>query len=256
MIGTYKSVTSKNLDPTNYGFDSLENLFRELDLFVKITGKKKYVVLRTIHNQMSDRMNQNRQSTEREEESEYATADEVNVMEGASGSSRHNIKPDIIGETHQRQERRPNKEAANQPTFSARMDHLARGLHPTVSPALKSLRQEQLFKSRKLKLTSFVNTKTQTWQGRSEGDKYTMETSHGQDIPAVDDDGSEKNENIEYSTNTPGDIITIEDSMSEAESMPADLNTSILSVNSTTSNTSGRGRRKSRLAANFSGNEH
>eukprot|EP00090_Calanus_glacialis_P038632 TRINITY_DN6735_c0_g1_i1.p1 TRINITY_DN6735_c0_g1~~TRINITY_DN6735_c0_g1_i1.p1 ORF type:complete len:241 (+),score=68.38 TRINITY_DN6735_c0_g1_i1:97-723(+) len=208
---------------------------------------------------MSERMNQNRQSNEREEESEYATADGVDVMDGASASSplyRHSIKPDIIGETHQSQERRPNKDAVNQPTFSARMDHLARGLHPTVSPALKSLRQEQLFKSRKLKLTSFVNTKTQTWQGRSEGDKYTMETRHGQDIPAVDDDGSEKNENIEYSTNTPGDIITIEDSMSEAESMPADLNTSILSVNSTTSNTSGRGRRKSRLAANFSGNEH
>ena len=136
------------------------------------------------------------------------------------------------------------------------MDHLARGLHPTMSPALKSLRQEQLFKSRKLKLTSFVNTKTQTWQGRSEGDKNTMETRHEQDIPAVADDGCEKNENVEYSTNSPGDIITIEDSMSEAESMPADLNTSILSVSSSTSNTSGRGRRKSRLAANFSGNEH
>ena len=67
--------------------------------------------------------------------------------------------------------------------------------------------------------------------------------------PAVDDDGCERNENIEYSTNTPGDIITIEDSMSE--SMPADLNTSILSVSSSTSNTSGRGRRKSRVAANF-----
>ena len=253
LVGTYKSVTSKNLDPTNYGFDKLENLIRELDLFVKITGKKKSVVLRSIHHQMSERMNQDRQSTEREDESEYATADEVNIMGGASGSSplyRHNIKPDIIGETHQRQERRPNEEAVNQPTFSARMDHLARGLHPTVSPALKSLRQEQLFKSRKLKLTSFVNTKTQTWQGRIEGDKYTMEIRHEQDIPAVDDEG------CEYSTNTPGEIITIEDSMSEAESMPADLNTSILSVSSSTSNTSGRGRRKSRLAANFSGNEH
>jgi hypothetical protein len=83
-----------------------------------------------------------------------------------------------------------------------------------------------------------------------------METRHEQDIPAVDDDGCEPNESVEYSTNTPGDIITIEDSMSEAESMPADLNTSIISVSSNTSNTSGRGRRKSRLAANFSGNEH
>ena len=201
FIGTYKLVTGKNLDPTNYGFDNLENLICELDLFVKITGKKKSVVLRSIHHQMSERMNQNRQSNEREEESEYATADEVNVMEGASGSSRHNIKPDIIGETHQRQERRPNKEAANQPTFSARMDHLARGLHPTVSPALKSLRQEQLFKSRKLKLTSFVNKKTQTWQGRSESGKYTMDTRHEE--TAVVDDGCENNKNVEYSTSSP-----------------------------------------------------
>jgi hypothetical protein len=128
LIGTYKSVTGKTLDPTNYGFDNLENLIRELDLFVKITGKNKSVVLRSIHHQMSERMNQNRQSTEREEESEYATADDVNIMDGASGSSplhMHNIKPDIIGETHQRQERRPNHDAISQPTFSTRMDHLA-----------------------------------------------------------------------------------------------------------------------------------
>ena len=40
LIETYKSVTGKNLDPTNYGFDNLENPIRELDLFVKNTGKK------------------------------------------------------------------------------------------------------------------------------------------------------------------------------------------------------------------------
>ena len=263
MIGTYKSVTGKNLDPTNYGFDNLENLIRELDLFLKITGKKKSVVLRTIHNQMSDRMDQNRQSRDREEESEYATADEVNAVGGASASShlsRHDIKPDILGETNQQQgsrhERSINEKAINHQISSTRMDHLARGLHPTVSPALRSLRQEQLFKSRKLKLTSFVNTKTQTWQGRRDGDKHTMETRREHEIHDVDDDGCEKNESVEYSTNTPGDIITIEESMSEAESVPADLNNSILSVSSSTSNTSGRGRRKSRLAANFSGNEH
>ena len=144
------SETGKILDATNYGFDNLE-----LNLFVKITGKKKSVVLQSIHNKVSEQMNQNRQSTEREEESEYAKADEVNAMERASAPSppyRHNITPDIIGETHQRQESRqetrPNEEAVNQLIFSTRMDHLARGLHPTVSPALKSLRKEQLFKSR------------------------------------------------------------------------------------------------------------
>ena len=92
------SETGKILDATNYGFDNLE-----LNLFVKITGKKKSVVLQSIHNKVSEQMNQNRQSTEREEESEYATADEVNAMDGASALfplHRHNIKPDIIGETH------------------------------------------------------------------------------------------------------------------------------------------------------------
>ena len=132
------------------------------------------------------------------------------------------------------------------------MDQLARGLHPTVSPALKSLRQEQMFKSRKLKLTSFVNTKTQTWQGCREGDKYTMETRHEQDTPSEGASG-ERNAEVHYSMNTPGDIITIEDSMSEAESLASDLNSTIQSG---ISKTSSRGRRKSRLAANFSGNEH
>ena len=99
------------------------------------------------------------------------------------------------------------------------MDQLARGLHPTVSPALKSLWQEQMFKSRKLKLTSFVNTKTQTWQGWSEGDKYTMETRQEQDIPPTDDPSVERNADVQYSMSTPGDIITIEDSMSEADTL-------------------------------------
>ena len=110
-----------------------------------------------------------------------------------------------------------------------------------------------MFKSRKLKLTSFVNTKTQTWQGCREDDKYTMETRHEQDIAPSEDVVVERNAEVQYSMNTPGDIITIEDSMSEAESLTSDLNCSIPSGISSTST---RGRRKSRLAANFSGNEH
>ena len=80
-----------------------------------------------------------------------------------------------------------------------------------------------------------------------------METRHKQDITPMDDASVEMNADVQYSTNTPGDIITIEDSMSEAESLASDLNNSIHSVVSTTSS---RGRKKSRLAANFSGNEH
>ena len=171
----------------------------------------------------------------------------------SSNYQRQNATPDVIVETHQkhepRQERGPNED-------TSRMDQLARGLHPTVSPALRSLRQEQLFKSRKLKLTSFVNTKTQTWQGHSEGNKYTMGTTHGQDISADGHDGIENNEDVQFRSSTSGDIITIEESMSEAESLSVDLNNSIVSASSNTSSTSKRGLKKSRLAANFSGNEN
>jgi len=260
FIGTYKAVTGKNLDPTNFGFDNLENLIKKLDLFIKPTGNKKSIVLSSIHKQLYQRENQNRQRFERENESEYATADENNVIEGASTNAQaHNTKPDIIGETKYDQEldnallnRSPRQEDINQQSSSSRMDSLARGLHPTVSPALKSLRQEQMFKSRKLKLTSFVNTKTQTWQGRREDDKYSMETRNEQGtVPS--EDIKERNAEIVYSANTPGDIVTIEESMSEAESMASDVN---YSVQSGVPSTRGRGRRKSRLAANFSGSEH
>ena len=54
LIETYKLVTGKNLDPTNYGFDKLENLIEELDLFVKMMGKKKSVVLRIVHKQRAN----------------------------------------------------------------------------------------------------------------------------------------------------------------------------------------------------------
>ena len=249
LIGIFKAVTGKNLDPTNYGFDNLEDLIRELDLFVKVTGKKKSVVLSSIHSQLTERMNLNRASAERDEESEYATADDSNVGEGMRGAAsshiyRHNIEPDIIGETHQRHQQR--QELSQN---GSRMNELARGLHPTISPALKSLRQEQLFKSKKLKLTSFVNTKTQVWKCQNEGGKYTMGTAYDQDIPVVGDDGLDNTEDLQFSSNTSGDIITIEDSLSEAESSVADQNSS------STSTTSRRGRKKSRLAANFSGTE-
>eukprot|EP00092_Neocalanus_flemingeri_P020179 GFUD01021849.1.p1 GENE.GFUD01021849.1~~GFUD01021849.1.p1 ORF type:complete len:408 (+),score=105.75 GFUD01021849.1:138-1226(+) len=256
FTGNYKSVTGKNLDPTNFGFDNLENLIKELDLFVKITGQKKSIALRAIHDQLSQQVNLNREGGEPEIESEYATADDSNIVEGAA-SNRHtrDIKPDVIGQTNYEQgsrqsllERSQRQEDNNQ---QSRMDQLARGLHPTVSPALKSLRQEQMFKSRKLKLTSFVNTKTQTWQG--EGKKNSMNTRHEEEMVPSEDVIVERHEDILYSTNTPGDIITIEDSVSEVESLATDLN---CSVRSGISSTSSRGRRKSRLAANFDGNDH
>ena len=76
-----------------------------------------------------------------------------------------------------------------------------------------------------------------------------MGTAYDQDIPVVGDDGLDNTEDLQFSSNTSGDIITIEDSLSEAESSVADQNSS------STSTTSRRGRKKSRLAANFSGTE-
>merc|ERR1719481_991444 len=155
-------------------------------------------------------MNQNRQSSERDEESEYATADDSHVGEATRGEAssnfhRHNIEPDIIGETHQRHQ--SSRQEGYQGQNGTRMNQLARGLHPTISPALKSLRQEQLFKSKKLKLTSFVNTKTQVWKCQNEGGKYTMGTAYDQEITAPGDDGLANSEDLRFSSNMSGDIV-------------------------------------------------
>ena len=124
----------------------------------------------------------------------------------------------------------------------------------------RSVRQEQMFSSRKLKLTSFVTSNNQTWQSRRNGDRFTMETREILDV-AADNDVEDEDETAELdmgevlsSTGNPEDIITIEDSISDNESVnsdPTSRNNSILSESSS----SKRGRRKSRLAANFSSNE-
>jgi hypothetical protein len=194
----YKSITGKNLDPTIFGFDNLENLMKKLDLFVNIIGKKKSIALRSIHNQLAQRVNQNRDRVEQEiVESEYATADENNSVEGAGATSNihsNNVKPDIIGETNFATEsrkgileRRQEQEDLNQQTSSTKVGSLTKG------------------SSRKLKLTSFVNTNTKTWQGRGEGSKYKMDIKHEKD----------KAQSEDLTLNAPGDIITIEESMIE-----------------------------------------
>ena len=122
----------------------------------------------------------------------------------------------------------------------------------------RSVRQEQMFSSRKLKLTSFVTSNNQTWQSRRNGDRFTMETREILDVAADNDVEDETAEldmgEVLSSTGNPEDIITIEDSISDNESVNSDRtsrNNSILSESSS----SKRGRRKSRLAANFSSNE-
>ena len=88
-------------------------------------------------------MNQTRQIAEREIEGEYPTAEEVNVVDGAASNfCTQNMKPDVIGETNEEQE--PRHVEINQQTSLARMDQLARGLYPTVSPVLKSLTRENV----------------------------------------------------------------------------------------------------------------
>jgi len=221
FLDTYRSVTGKNLDPANHGFDNIENLLKELDMFVKVAGKKKSVVLQSISNQSIHR--RNRGTDEAEVDFNFA-------------------RPDILEPTEPQ-----NRSSINCINSSSRLDNLTRGLHPTVSPALRSLRQEHLFKSRKLRLTSFVNTRTQTWHGDSGEDNFVVESLNGdQDILNIENDGDVLADDIHLSTGDPADIITIEETASEDESPATDSNSNNQAVIS-----SSRGRRKSRLAANF-----
>jgi len=204
IYGNYKSVTGKNLDPTIFGFDSLENLLKELDLFVKIMGKKKSIALRSVHIQNTQRIVQQRYNPVNVEGTENATADEHDEVRVQTIAPSDKMTPDIIGETNGRM--REGRDEMKSPAP-----------HPHLAGCLSS------GSAGKLRLTSFVGGNSQaglTDRMETENDKSKVKVS--------------------VSTVTTDDIVTIEDSVSDAESDLPRL-----------SNTAGKERKKSRLAANF-----
>jgi len=170
FLGAYKSFTDKNLDPTEFGFNSVENLISNLHWLVSMRGRS--VVLKSLDNQMETR----------------------------ERSCGHSSKPDVVAQTRDE---------------DGRLFQLAKSHGNISGSAMRSLRQETMFKTSKLKLTGFINENIST-----------------EDKDAFD----EKDEEVMTSTNT-GDIVTVETDASDIE------------INVRNDPTPQKGRKKSRMAA-------
>ena len=170
FLGAYKSFTDKNLDPTEFGFNSVENLISNLHWLVSLRGRS--VVLKSLDNQIETR----------------------------DRSYGHSSKPDVVAQTRDE---------------DGRLFQLAKSHGNVSGSAMRSLRQETMFKTSKLKLTGFIQENIST-----------------EDKEAFD----EKDEEVMTSTNT-GDIVTVETDTSDNE------------ANVHNNPTPHKGRKKSRMAA-------
>ena len=170
LLGAYNSVTGRNIDPTSYGFSSLEQLISSYQLLLSLTGRNT-VVLRSLSQQLL--------------------------------SGRAQPKPDLVSQASQ--------------ADGARLLSLACNHGPppgsTVSPALRSVRQEGMFKSARLSLTECIS--------------QPRRHNH------LEEEEEEEEEKELVMLGSRGDIVTVETDTSDAES--------VLSRE--------RGRKKSRMAA-------
>jgi len=146
LLGAYKSNTGKNIDPTIYGFSSLEQLISNFDLFFSLTGRNT-VMLRCL-------------------------GDQVNSVRPRQGPP----KPDLVSQADGR-----------------RLLSLARNHGPppgssVVSPALRSVRQEGMFKSPRLRLTECISQQTKE-QGVEDEELVMLGT--GGNIVTVETDTSD-----------------------------------------------------------------
>jgi len=227
IYGYYKSATGKNLDPTAFGFESLEKLLKNLDMFVKIMGKKKSIALKSIHVQQTERVIQQRSNPEQNFESGAAIEEEGDGTK--TEMKRKNKTPDIIGEANnavrKETEGRGHENLFNDQTTPTMTGYFSSG------------------SSGKMKLTSFVNSPPPSWQRKDE--KY---------IPKFDTESNKPEHKLEIvgGNDEKEDIITIEESLSEAESENNDgLNKNM--TQSGLSDSVKREKKKNRLAANFGG---
>ena len=135
-------------------------------------------------------------------------------------------KPDIVAQT-------PDEELYHLATRDSATS--------TVSPALRSVRQETMFKTSKLKLTSCISSNSTSIDQSSVKRVSLLPEEEDEDVIVNDEESSEKM--VIYSSSNAGNIVTVETDTSDAESMVGISNTR------TTPAISGRGRKKSRLAA-------
>ena len=169
LLGAYNSVTGRNIDPTSYGFSSLEQLISSYQLLLSLRGRNT-VVLRSLSQQLI--------------------------------SGRAEPQPDLVSQ------------ADGVRLLSLACNHGPPPGSSVVSPALRSVRQEGMFKSARLSLTGCIS------QARSHN---TME----------EEEEEEEVQGELVMLGSSGDIVTVETDTSDAESVL----------------TRERGRKKSRMAA-------
>ena len=170
LLGAYKSLTGRNIDPTSHGFSSLEQLISSYQCLLSLTGRNT-VVLRSLTQQLM--------------------------------SSRAEPKPDLVSQ------------ADGVRLLSLACNHGPPPGSTVVSPALRSVRQEGMFKSARLSLTECI-------QPSMAKPHHDMEEEEEEELVELVMLGGSR-----------GEIVTVETDTSDAES--------VLSRE--------RGRKKSRMAA-------
>ena len=217
FYAAYKSATAKNLDPTAHGFASLESLISSYDHLLSLRGRS--IILRSVDTQLAAR-------AQARPDLIAGTRDNINLSRDNMVQARDNI-------------------SGTRDTSGSRLYQLATcqpGGSSLVSPALRSVRQETMFKGAKLKLTDCIGS-------REPASPVTKRVTMKEEEPEL-----EAEEMVMMSTNT-SDIVTVDTDTSDAESVYSVQTNNSSSSAATTATTSitgpvsTRGRKKSRMAA-------
>ena len=220
FYAAYKSSTGKNLDPTAQGCASLESLIASYDHLLSLRGRS--IILRSVDTQLAARA--------------QARPDLIAGTRDNIAGTRDNIagtRDNIAGA-------RDTTPGARD-SSGCRLYQLATcqpGGSSLVSPALRSVRQETMFKGAKLKLTDCIASK-------EPASPVTKRVTMKQEEPEV-----EAEDMVMMSTNS-RDIVTVDTDTSDAESVYSvkTNNSSSSATTTTTCPVSTRGRKKSRMAA-------
>ena len=224
FYAAYKSATAKNLDPTAHGFASLEALISSYDHLLSLRGRS--IILRSVDTQLAAR-------AQARPDLIAGTRDNIFGTRDTKSGTRDNISGARDSMTGTRD------------TSGSRLYQLATcqpGGSSLVSPALRSVRQETMFKGAKLKLTDCIGS-------REPASPVTKRVTMKEEEPEV-----EAEDMVMMSTNS-RDIVTVDTDTSDAESVysvQTNNSSSSAATTATTSTTgpvSTRGRKKSRMAA-------
>ena len=255
FYAAYKSSTGKNLDPTAQGCASLESLIASYDHLLSLRGRS--IILRSVDTQLTARAQARPDLIAGTRDNIAGTRDNIAGTRDNIAGTRDNIagardniagaRDNIAGTRDNIAGTRDNIAGARDTTPGARDSSGCRlyqlatcqpGGSSLVSSALRSVRQETMFKGAKLKLTDCIASK-------EPASPVTKRVTMKQEEPEV-----EAEDMVMMSTNS-RDIVTVDTDTSDAESVYSvkTNNSSSSATTTTTCPVSTRGRKKSRMAA-------